>query len=332
MLDDPLLLDLFDVAEASGSLPERARGWLRLLERFLPFDAAWLSVSSPGATALVVVASSGLDGAVRTALELPETVRDVERAGLHRPGAPMSVADLHMPLDDLSIWFTCLGPAGFREILASTLVDADGTLVGHVGLLYRRAETPSAQARTHLARLSPLIARGLSPRRALLASARLVPSAGAAVLLLHDGTIRPFPGLDSHDMLHEDSPAVRAAHESLVTGFVSRSFLWPVPGADGEGRHARLTLVSVADQPRLGGGAVLFLTDDADCRGLTPRELQVLGLLVDGRSNQQMSRTLAVTPRTIATHVEHVMRKLEAPSRTLAAVRAEREGLFVPPR
>jgi hypothetical protein len=37
-----------------------------------------------------------------------------------------------------------------------------------------------------------------------------------------------------------------------------------------------------------------------------------------------------VAPRTVAAHVEHVLVKLEAPSRTLAAVRAEREGLYVP--
>lgn len=77
-------------------------------------------------------------------------------------------------------------------------------------------------------------------------------------------------------------------------------------------------------------GAIL-VTPDVDCRGLTPRELQVLGLLVEGRSNQQIASTLAVAPRTIAAHVEHVLNKLDAPTRTLAAVRAEREGCYVPP-
>ena len=33
----------------------------------------------------------------------------------------------------------------------------------------------------------------------------------------------------------------------------------------------------------------------------------MLGLLVDGRSNQQIASTLAVSPRTIAAHVEHSM-------------------------
>jgi DNA-binding NarL/FixJ family response regulator len=38
-----------------------------------------------------------------------------------------------------------------------------------------------------------------------------------------------------------------------------------------------------------------------------------------------------VAPRTVAAHVEHLLYKLEAPTRTVAAVRAEREGCYVPP-
>jgi DNA-binding NarL/FixJ family response regulator len=57
----------------------------------------------------------------------------------------------------------------------------------------------------------------------------------------------------------------------------------------------------------------------------------VLGLLIEGCSNQQIARALVVAPRTVAAHLEHILAKLDAPSRTLAAVRAEREGLYVPP-
>jgi DNA-binding NarL/FixJ family response regulator len=73
-----------------------------------------------------------------------------------------------------------------------------------------------------------------------------------------------------------------------------------------------------------------LLSPATDLRGLTPRELEVLGLLVEGCSNQEIARTLVVAPRTVAAHLEHVLGKLEAPTRTLAAVRAEREGLYVP--
>jgi DNA-binding NarL/FixJ family response regulator len=75
----------------------------------------------------------------------------------------------------------------------------------------------------------------------------------------------------------------------------------------------------------------LLLTPDGDCKGLTSRELEVLGLLVDGRSNQQIARRLAVATRTVASHVEHILHKFDVPSRTLAVVQAEREGCYVPP-
>jgi len=56
----------------------------------------------------------------------------------------------------------------------------------------------------------------------------------------------------------------------------------------------------------------------------------VLGFLVEGCSNQDIAAALVVAPRTVAAHLEHVLDKLSAPTRTLAAVRAEREGLYVP--
>jgi DNA-binding NarL/FixJ family response regulator len=72
------------------------------------------------------------------------------------------------------------------------------------------------------------------------------------------------------------------------------------------------------------------LSPATDLRGLTPRELEVLGLLIDGCSNQQIAHALVVAPRTVATHLEHILAKLGAPARTLAAVRAKRDGLYVP--
>jgi DNA-binding NarL/FixJ family response regulator len=90
-----------------------------------------------------------------------------------------------------------------------------------------------------------------------------------------------------------------------------------------------MTALAATELPAFVLGALL-MTPDVDARGLTPRELQVLGLLVDGRTNQQIARRLAVAPRTIAAHVEHLLDKLEAPTRTLAAVWAEREGCYVP--
>jgi DNA-binding NarL/FixJ family response regulator len=75
---------------------------------------------------------------------------------------------------------------------------------------------------------------------------------------------------------------------------------------------------------------MVLLSPAGDLRGLTHRELQVLGLVIEGCANQEIAHALVVAPRTVAAHMEHILFKLGAPSRTLAAVRAERAGLYVP--
>lgn len=175
-----------------------------------------------------------------------------------------------------------------------------------------------------------MIARCVSPMRSLVATARLVRGAAAGALLFEDGTTYPLDGLQDHSLLAAGSPVVAIAGRTLRAGGVYQSFMWPTQRVPTSVSHMRMTVLAAADAPDFVLGAVL-ITPDADCRGLTPRELQVLGLLVDGRSNHQIATRLAVAPRTVAAHVEHLLVKLDASSRTLAAVLAEREGFYVPP-
>jgi len=67
----------------------------------------------------------------------------------------------------------------------------------------------------------------------------------------------------------------------------------------------------------------------ADVRGmgaLTNRELQVLMLLADGRSNREIARTLGVAEKTVKTHVSAVLAKLGVADRTQAALLAVRHA------
>ena len=69
----------------------------------------------------------------------------------------------------------------------------------------------------------------------------------------------------------------------------------------------------------------------ASDRLLTAREREVLVLLGEGKSNQQIASSLVITERTARTHVSNVLRKLGLESRTQAALWAAREGLSPPP-
>lgn len=53
--------------------------------------------------------------------------------------------------------------------------------------------------------------------------------------------------------------------------------------------------------------------------GLTPRELEVLALLRQGRSNKTIAYDLDMHESTVKVHVRHIMRKLKATNRTQAA-------------
>ena len=60
---------------------------------------------------------------------------------------------------------------------------------------------------------------------------------------------------------------------------------------------------------------------------LTPREIEVLRLLALGRANKQIARKLGLGEETVKTHVSNILGKLQAASRTQAALHAIRTGL-----
>jgi NarL family two-component system response regulator LiaR len=60
---------------------------------------------------------------------------------------------------------------------------------------------------------------------------------------------------------------------------------------------------------------------------LTPREREVLRLVVEGFANKQIARRLVITEKTVKTHVSSILQKLGVADRTAAAVLAIRQGL-----
>lgn len=63
---------------------------------------------------------------------------------------------------------------------------------------------------------------------------------------------------------------------------------------------------------------------------LTGRELEVLKLVAQGLTNQEIAERLVVTERTVTTHVSNLLGKLHLANRTQAALFAIREGLVDP--
>jgi len=61
---------------------------------------------------------------------------------------------------------------------------------------------------------------------------------------------------------------------------------------------------------------------------LTQRERDVLRLLADGLSNQEIGKRLFISPETVRTHVRKAMAKLDADTRTQAIATALRQSLI----
>jgi two-component system response regulator MtrA len=60
---------------------------------------------------------------------------------------------------------------------------------------------------------------------------------------------------------------------------------------------------------------------------LTKRELEILTLLAEGQDQRQIAATLYISPKTVGTHIQHILDKLDVRSRSQAIALAYREDL-----
>ena len=90
---------------------------------------------------------------------------------------------------------------------------------------------------------------------------------------------------------------------------------------------ARRALVELGAAPAVS--EVDRLLDRRLPGGLTERELEVLRLVAEGRSNPDIARALVLSHKTVARHLSNIFTKLDVSSRTAAAAYAHEHGLTV---
>ncbi len=99
--------------------------------------------------------------------------------------------------------------------------------------------------------------------------------------------------------------------------------------------EARATARRLRAEPLLGelrtlGSAASGRPSRAATRDkdLTPREREILRLVVEGRTNADIARQLFISAKTVSVHVSNILAKLGAAGRTEAAALARRQGLL----
>jgi DNA-binding NarL/FixJ family response regulator len=173
---------------------------------------------------------------------------------------------------------------------------------------------------------------------------------------------RSASGRDAEDRIEELHPAVavldsqmpdvrgtevarhvaRSTPDTAVvvyTAFGDRALLLEALDAGARGfvlKEAPLEELVRAVQVVAGGGSyvdptlagVLAGTSAEKVPTLTQREREVLRLLADGLSNEQIGKRLFISPETVRTHVRKAMDKLESDTRTQAVATALRRSLI----
>ena len=131
----------------------------------------------------------------------------------------------------------------------------------------------------------------------------------------------------------EDVPLVERQLERKLRGASVTDYEVDVFTADGRRRRAEISSVPIehGDACHAVFGIVLpgRLRDRAQRPPqLTSRQNEVLQLLGEGASTEQIATMLRLSTETVRNHIRHVLRALGAHSRLEAVARAHREGLL----
>jgi hypothetical protein len=325
-------LEVARIASTPAGVEERAHALLEPLGRVVPFGAAWISLLDPERNQQPPLVSEGYGDDLRAYMGSQEGVLEIEQLGLNRSRGPTLLSDFPVPLDEVPSWANYLAPAGFRGGVTVGLFTPDGR---HFGMLALNTDTdahPTRAASDLIGNLAPMIAHALDPMRSLSAAARVIRDARAGAVLTRSGNSLALPGLPSHPLLSSGSVVLTVAAEQLSGGGRYASFLCRHRGQPSWRDHVRVTALDCRGQAPQHLVAVVTVSPPGNLRGLTRPELEILGLLMEDWPVERIAAALDVGKQAVATRIDHIRIKLDAPTRDIATLRGQRLGLYIPHR
>lgn len=214
-----------------------------------------------------------------------------------------------------------LGPAGYEDGLSTHLRTCDGR---RAGMLHISATKPNTlhQIREFVESASHALSVLVDPLSDIQLETRLdVDWSGNR--LSSDGRSWAL-GTRPASPLVADPEIQRLAGAFAADALPSLVFLWHWQGSWYQAMLVRAPLGHT-------GRSVVFVSRPyGNEYGLSPREVDILTGLVAGLGNQAIADHLTVSRRTVETHMERLMHKLDCRSRTQLAVLAAQRGLISP--
>lgn len=292
------------------------------LRAAIPYEAMHVALVDPFSGAHRTLVNHGYDERIVRYVETDYSLRDPAFVDVIEARGPMRMRDVSFDYRSSFSYVNYWGPAGYGDGMATPLFAPDGRYVGIANISTDTEDVLTDDVRDFMALLAGAFGAMVDPLADVAAwideesgSRRvIVRSDGSLLERVGEGEATPEV---ARDVLIAVAQAMAASPLRARQGLV----------ADPNGRLASIQLMRT-HSARLADDPVVLLTlRDAGRVDLTLRETEVLRHLVDGVSNREIAETLGVAPRTIATHVEHLLRKLGVETRTAAVAQAIERGM-----
>jgi DNA-binding CsgD family transcriptional regulator len=293
---------------------------LRLLAGLLPADVATVIAHDPFTGTHFKLAGLGCSERAARLLSVDFVNSPWYRDLLTEPLPPAASSEPGRSYRNGWFYQEYVRPAGLRDAMGGAL-RSHGRYVGMVHLSTGRAGAYTTEARQLLASLLPALAALADATGCACAD---LPGDAAAALVSR-GRVVGLPGRDRPEIMDDDGFRGLLAEFGESDGQRLR-LLWP---AGPDWYQVELSRHQMAGG--LTAQATLVRAQPTSLPyGLSRRELDVLTRATMGHTNQAIAEDLFLSPRTVHSHIEHVLRKTGTSSRAEAAALAMRAGLLRP--
>jgi len=159
-------------------------------------------------------------------------------------------------------------------------------------------------------------------------------------VILMDLVMEEMDGIEATKQITKENPEAKII---VLTSFVDDEKVYPVIEADAMSyllKTTRAPQIAEAIRAAYKGESVLEAKvtnkmmqrmrakeEKLPHEDLTERELEVLRLIAEGKTNQEIADQLVIGIKTVKTHVSNILAKLDVEDRTQAAIYAHRHSL-----